>query len=377
MAEPWKIFLSPPEVSDTERELLVAAFDSGWIAPYGPDLEGFEADLAEFTGATAVAALTSGTAALHLALMAVGVEPGDDVLVPDVTFAAAAFATVYVGARPCFVDAHPRTWQLDPDLLEEELRHRADHGRLPGAVVAVDLYGACADFDRIPRICAEYEVPLVEDAAEALGSTWNGTSAGRLGRVGTLSFNGNKIVTTGGGGALLSDDPKIVSRARHLSVQARASAPWYEHDDIGFNYRLGNLNAAVGRGQLATLPHRMAERRRVHEGYRRCLGGLAGVTFQELPAACSPNWWLTTVRFDPGGFGATAVEILDALRDEHIEARHAFTPMHRQPVFVDHPVIGGSVGDDLFATSVSLPSGGRITDEEVRWICDIITSTRR
>ena len=372
----WKVLLSPPEVGDDERELLLAAFDSGWVAPAGPDIAAFEAELAELSGVGAVAALSSGTAGIQLALMAVGVRRDDEVLVSDLTFGASAFAVTYLGARPCFVDCEPFTWHIDPELLEAELAARASSDRLPAAVVAVDLYGSVADGNRLAAICARYEVPLVEDAAEALGARRDGRPAGGYGRVGVLSFNGNKIVTTGGGGALISDDLDLVAHARHLATQARQPELWYEHREIGFNFRMGNLNAAVGRGQLRTLPQRIEGRRRVNAVYRELLGAVPGVTFQEVPDGCEPNYWLTTVAFEPGVFGATPPQILTALREAGIEARHGFKPMHSQPVFAGNSVVGGSVAQSLFETTLSLPSGARLTDSEVEWICDVITSAR-
>lgn len=371
----WKILLSPPEVGPDERELLLAAFDSNWVAPAGPDIDAFEHELGELTGAADVAALSSGTAGLHLAMMAVGVERGDDVLVNTLTFGASAFAVTYVGARPCFVDCDPDTWHLDPDLLDEELTRRNRVGKRPAAVVSVDLYGSVADGQRLAAVCAAHDVPLVQDAAEAIGAFRGGVHAGRQGQVAVLSFNGNKMVTTGGGGAIMSDDPAIVSRARYLSTQARQPVPWYQHDDVGFNYRMGNLNAAVGRGQLRTMPTRIAGRRRVREQYERLLGPLGGATFQAIPDECEPNHWLTTVAFD-ASFGATPGDLLDALRLEGIEARFSFKPMHLQPVFAENPVVGGSVAERLFERSLSLPSGSRLADEDVAWVCDVIAGVR-
>ncbi|MDP2292457.1 MAG: aminotransferase class I/II-fold pyridoxal phosphate-dependent enzyme, partial [Actinomycetota bacterium] len=329
----WNVLLSPPEMSSVEREMLLAAFDSGWVAPAGPDLDAFERELCEFTGSAAAAGLSSGTAALHLALLVVGVGAGDEVLMSDLTFAASAFAATYVGATPVFIDSEPQTWQLDPALLEAELATRAAQGRLPAAVVAVDLYGSVCDGTRIAAACREHGVPLVEDAAEALGAARDGVMAGRFGAVSVLSFNGNKIVTTGGGGALIADDPQLIARARHLATQARTAVPWYEHDEVGFNYRLGNLNAAVGRGQLATLPQRLTRRAAVREAYERHLVDVPGVQFQGVPDGCSPNHWLTTVQLDAPAFGASAADVLQALREQGIEARPGFKPMHLQPVF--------------------------------------------
>lgn len=373
----WKIFLSPPEMSLVEREMMLAAFDSGWIAPAGPDLAAFEEELCALSGAAAAVGLSSGTAALHLALEAVGVGPGDDVLMSDLTFAASAFAASYLGANACFVDCDPHTWQIDPDLLAGELARRAANGTLPAAVVSVDVYGSVADGTRLVQLCAEHGVPLVEDAAEAVGARRDGAAAGRFGRVGIYSFNGNKIVTTGGGGALLSDDLALVARVRHLSTQARHPVAHYEHHEIGRNYRMGNVNAAIGRGQLRTLSDRIAGRARVHHHYRRCLAGLPGVSFQQVPVGCEPNYWLTTLELDPDEFGAGPAEVLAALRADGIEARHGFMPMHLQPVFAGNHRVGGAVSAQHFARSVSLPSSGRLTSDEVQWICDVLVGARR
>jgi dTDP-4-amino-4,6-dideoxygalactose transaminase len=364
-------------MSGLEREMLMQAFDSGWIAPAGPDLDAFEAELMALSGAAAAVGLSTGTAALHLALQGVGVTAGTDVLMSDLTFAASAFAASYLGARPCFVDSDPLTWQLDPELLADELAHRAVFGALPAAVVSVDLYGSVADNTRIAAVCAEYDVPLVEDAAEAVGARRDGVAAGRFGRVGVYSFNGNKIVTTGGGGAVVTDDEALAARIRYLSTQARQPVPHYEHHDIGHNYRMGNINAAIGRGQLATLPTRIAARRRVRAHYERCLGGLPGAAFQQVPDGCEPNYWLTTVQIEPDAFGATAADVLDALRAEAIEARPGFMPMHLQPVFAQSPRVGGSVSAAHFAHSVSLPSSGRLSSDDVQMIVDVVLSVRR
>jgi len=359
--------------------MLIAAFDSGWVAPAGPDLDAFECELCEFTGAAAAVGLSSGTAALHMALMAVGVGPSHEVLMSDLTFAASAFAVTYLGAVPVFIDSEPGSWQLDPALLEAVLAERAAQGRLPAAVVAVDLYGSVCDGARIAAACRLHGVPLVEDAAEALGASRGGQPAGRFGAIGVLSFNGNKIVTTGGGGALISDDPALVDRVRYLATQARQPVPWYEHHEVGFNYRMGNLNAAVGRGQLATLPARMARRAEVRAGYERCLADVPGVRFQDVPADCSPNHWLTTIEIDTHLFGATPAAVLAALRDEGIEARPGFMPMHLQPVFAGTVLIKAqdqAVTARHFATAVSLPSGGVLTGDQVQWIARTVLAAR-
>jgi dTDP-4-amino-4,6-dideoxygalactose transaminase len=371
----WKVLLSPPEVGEEERSLLLAAFDSNWVAPAGPDIDAFESELGELTGAAAVAALSSGTAGLQLALMAVGVKAGDDVLVSTLTFGASAFAPSHIGARPCFVDCESDTWHIDPDLLEAELERRAAIDRLPAAVITVDLYGSVSDGNRLAAICARFGVPMVQDAAESVGATRDGVAAGRQGAVAVLSFNGNKMVTTGGGGAIMSDDAAIVDHARYLSTQARQPVPWYEHRDIGQNFRMGNLNAAVGRGQLRTLQERIAGRRRVREGYERHLSAAGGVRFQTIPDGCVPNHWLTTIVFEDD-FGAGPTDVLDALRSAGVEARHAFKPMHLQPVFEGHPVVGGDVAAGLFERSISLPSGSRLDDDTVAWICELVVGAR-
>lgn len=385
----WKYLLSPPEMSPVERELLLDAFDSGWIAPAGPDLDAFERELCELTGAAAAAGLSSGTAGLHLALLAVGVGAGDDVLMSDLTFGASAFAVKYVGATPVFVDSEPRSWQIDPEVLEAELARRAAAGTLPAAVIAVHLYGSVCDGARIAAACRAHGVPLVEDAAEAVGASRDGVMAGCFGDVAVLSFNGNKIVTTGGGGALLSNDPALVARARHLATQARVPVPWYEHEEVGFNYRLGNLNAAVGRGQLRTLPQRIAARAAVRQVYEYELGMAAGVDFQHVPDGCLPNHWLTTIQLRPEAFGADAPRVLQHLRDEGIEARHGFKPMHLQPVFAGSTLVtahGSSVSSAMTASSVSarhfehgisLPSSSFLTPDDVRLIARTVLAARR
>jgi dTDP-4-amino-4,6-dideoxygalactose transaminase len=359
-----RIYLSPPDVGPVERALLLDAFDSNWIAPLGPHVDAFEAEVADYVGTHSAAALASGTAGLHLALRLVGVGPGDDVIVPSLTFAATAFAAVYLGARPCLVDSDAATWNLDPDLLAADLAARAATGRLPAAVMTVDLYGQCADHDRIGPVCAEYGVPVVEDAAEALGATWRGRAAGTLGDIGVFSFNGNKIITTSGGGMLVARDPDHVVRARHLAAQAREPALHYEHAEIGYGYRMSNLLAALGRGQLRGLPEKIARRRAVHERYRAALGGRPGVGFMPVAPEGSPNHWLTVVTLDPA-LGVTPADVCAHLERHAIEARPAWKPLHLQPVFADAPMLGGSVAEAVFRTGCCLPSGSALTDADL------------
>jgi dTDP-4-amino-4,6-dideoxygalactose transaminase len=366
------VFLSPPHVGELERELLLAAFDSNWIAPTGPDLGAFEQELAAFVDLPHAVALSSGTAALHLALLALGVEPGDDVIVSDLTFAATANAVVYAGARPVFLDSDTRTWNLDPDLLAEELDARARLGRLPSAVVVVDLYGQCADWDRIDEICRAYEVPTVEDAAEALGASYRGRPAGALADLGVFSFNGNKIITTSGGGMLVGRSGEQIERVRYLSTQARQPVAHYEHVDIGFNYRMSNLLAALGRGQLRNLRDRVAARRDVNARYRAELSDVPGLEFMPIADHGVPNHWLTVVTVDPDVTGRTPHDLVRELLARDIEARPAWKPMHLQPVFADAEVRGGAVGEHVFATGLCLPSGSSLTIEQQTRVVDAL-----
>lgn len=367
-----RLFLSPPDMSGDERERLIAAFDSNWITTLGAEVDGFEADAVAFTGAEAAVALASGTSALHLALLLHGVGPGDEVWVSDLTFVAPANAVRYVGAELRFVDSERETWNMDPDLLAAALDEAAGEGRLPAAVVVVDLYGQCAQLDRIADVCARHGVPVIEDAAEAIGATWQGTPAGGWGHLSAFSFNGNKIITTGGGGMLLGDAASI-QRARYLSQQARQPVLHYEHTDVGYNYRLSNLLAAVGRGQLACLPDKVERRHRINALYREGLGGLDGVGFMPWDDRGRPNGWLTVITVDPAT-GTTPHELCAVLERDDIEARPAWKPMHLQPVFAGVPVIGGAVAEDIFATGVCLPSGSAMTDGDVERVVAAVTA---
>jgi dTDP-4-amino-4,6-dideoxygalactose transaminase len=372
-----RIFLSPPHMSTDERTLLLDAFDSNWIAPLGPHVDAFERELAAVVGVPNAVALSSGTAALHLALVVLGVGRGDDVITSDLTFAATANAITYVGARPVFIDSERASWNMDPELLAEELEARAKHGKLPKAVVAVDLYGQCADYDRIHAACARYEVPIIEDAAEALGATYRGRAAGSFGAIGAFSFNGNKIITTSGGGMLVSERKDWADRARFLSTQARDPAPHYQHTTIGYNYRLSNLLAAVGRGQLRALPDRVAARRANKAFYRRAFAGVPGIELAPDAPFGEPNAWLTCVLIDAAAFGADREQIRLALEAKDIEARPLWKPMHLQPVFADCPVRGGAVGEDLFARGLCLPSGTALTDADRDRVAAAVLSVAR
>jgi dTDP-4-amino-4,6-dideoxygalactose transaminase len=369
-----RIFLSPPDVGDRERELLLDAFDSNWIAPLGPHVDAFESEVAACAGVGHGAALSSGTAGLHLALRLLGVGEGDEVLTSTLTFAATANAIDYVGARPVFVDVDAGTWQLDPTLVAETLDARARDGRVPAAVLTVDLYGQCADADAIAAACAPYGIPVVEDAAEALGATYKDRRAGGLGRVGVFSFNGNKIITTSGGGMLVSDDADLVERARFLATQARDPAPHYEHSTIGYNYRLSNLLAAIGRAQLASLDDKVAARRAINRRYRQGLGDLPGVDFMPTAPYGGGTCWLTCLTVDPELLGATTGDLRKALAAEDVEARPLWKPMHLQPVFADAAVVGGDVAAGLFERGLCLPSGSSLTEADQSRVIDIVRS---
>jgi dTDP-4-amino-4,6-dideoxygalactose transaminase len=364
MDEQEFIFLSPPHVGDVERELLLAAFDSNWIAPAGPDLALFEDELAGLVGVPHAVALSSGTAAIHLALLALGVGPGDDVLVSDLTFAATANAVVYAGARPVFIDSDDVSWNIDPDLLDDELDARARLGRLPSALIVVDLYGQCADWDRISATCRRYEIPVIEDAAEALGATYRGRAAGSFGDLGVFSFNGNKIITTSGGGMLVGRSTEHIERARYLGTQARQPVAHYEHEDIGFNYRMSNLLAALGRGQLRNLASRVAARQAVNDRYRQALADVDGLAFMPVADYGVPNQWLTVITLDPGVLGVGPEHVLTGLLSKGIEARPAWKPMHLQPIFAGAETRGGRVGERIFSRGLCLPSGSSLTVDQ-------------
>ena len=359
-----RIWLSPPDVGELERKLLLEAFDSNWVAPVGPDLDAFEAQAAEIVGVRHAVALSSGTAALHLALVAAGVRSGDTVLVPSFTFAATANAVLYLGARPVFLDSTAESWNVNPALVAEELKRRCAKGRPPRAVIAVDMYGQCADYEPLLDACDRYGVALIEDAAEALGATYRGRPAGSFGLAGVLSFNGNKIITTGGGGMLVTDDDRVAARTRHLSTQAREALPHYEHRSVGYNYRLSNLLAAVGRGQLQRLQTMIAARRETGRYYRAALGDLRGVTFMPIAGYGSANWWLTCLLIDAEQFGASRDRVVERLAAHDIEARPTWKPMHLQPVFRDCVMRGGEVCADLFRRGLCLPSGSALTEHD-------------
>jgi len=372
-----RVYLSPPHVAPRDRALLLEAFDSGWIAPLGPQVDAFEREFAQKLGTGHAVALSSGTAALHLALVLLGVRPGDEVFTSTLTFAATANAIRYVGATPVFIDSDRRTWNMDPALLAEELDAAARHGRRPAAVIVVDLYGQCADYDPILEACRRHGVPVVEDAAEALGATYRGRPAGTLGQIGCFSFNGNKIITTSGGGMFVCQDGSQADLARKLATQAREPAPHYEHTTIGYNYRMSNLLAAVGRGQLQVLEERVSARRANFAFYRAALGELPGVEFMPEHPAGRPTRWLTCLTLDPVRFGTDREAVRLALEAENIESRPGWKPMHLQPAFSGCRVRGGAVAEDLFRRGLCLPSGSNLSQADRRRVAETFAAVGR
>ena len=368
-----RIYLSPPHLGERELELTREAFESNWIAPLGPQVDAFESEFAAAVDLPHAAALSSGTASLHLALRLLGVGRGDTVFCPTLTFVASANAIAYQGATPHLIDADAATWNLDPRQLRRELQRAATRGKLPKAVISVDLYGQSADHDAILAACGEYEVPVVEDAAEALGATYRGRPVGRFGTFGIFSFNGNKIITTSGGGMLVSEDGERIARARFLASQARDVAPHYQHSTLGYNYRLSNLLAAVGRGQLELLDQRVAAQRRNFETYRKLLEYLPGLDFMpEAPYGMATRW-LTCLTLDPDLFGASREDVAAALERRDIEARPVWKPMHLQPLYRECAVSGGGrTAARLFQTGLCLPSGSALSRSELERVGDAV-----
>jgi pyridoxal phosphate-dependent aminotransferase EpsN len=359
-----RVYLSPPHLTGREAELVGDAIASNWIAPLGPHVDAFEAELAAAAGVEHAVALSSGTAALHLALVVLGIDAGDEVACSGFTFAASANAITYAGATPFFVDADEATWTIDPDLLDRAIVARREAGARVRAVVAVDLYGQCCDYDALRELCARHDVVLVQDAAESLGSTYRGVPAGSQGALAAFSFNGNKIITTSGGGMLVSPNAGWVEHARKLSTQAREPVPHYEHVEVGFNYRMSNLLAALGRAQLESLPERVATRRRIRDRYVELLGDVPGISFMPEAAYGTTNAWLTCTLIDPAAFGADRETVRLALEEEDIEARPLWKPMHLQPIFATHHAFGGEVSGRAFERGLCLPSGSSLSDAD-------------
>jgi dTDP-4-amino-4,6-dideoxygalactose transaminase len=358
-------------MSGLEQHFVQEAFASNYVAPLGPQIDAFEKEFAETVGAGHALALSSGTAAIHLALIHLGVASGDEVMVSTFTFAASANPVLYLGARPVFIDSEPISWNMDPELLAEALERRARCGRLPKAVVLVHLYGQSADLAPILESCRKYEVPLIEDAAEALGAFYREQPVGPFGRAGIFSFNGNKIITTSGGGMLVSDDCKLIEHARKLSTQARDSAPYYQHSEIGYNYRMSNILAAIGRGQLRVLEERVRRKREIFARYLELLGDLPGISFMPEASWGRHNRWLTVITVDVKSSGVGCEEIRLALQAENIESRPTWKPMHLQPLYQGCEVVGGEVSETLFANGLCLPSGTEMSDSDQERVAEV------
>lgn len=360
-----RILMSSPDVGELEERYLLNAFRSGWIAPLGPDVDAFEREVAERVGVAHAAALASGTAALHLGLLTLGVKPGDVVLTSTLTFAATANAIAYTGAQPYFVDSELASGNMDPALLEQALTELRAQGTTVSAIVPVDLLGKSADYSRILPIADAFGVPVLSDAAESLGATHHGRPAGSFGAASAISFNGNKIMTTSGGGMLLTDDGELAARVRYLSTQARQPAMHYEHTEIGYNYRLSNLLAALGRAQLTRLDSMMDRRRQVRDSYRSLFADVPGVSIFGGDDDAEDNCWLASVIVDPDVAGWSSTDLSAHLNAANIESRPLWKPMHLQPVFAGAPAVLNGNAEQLFRTGLTLPSGSALTDDQV------------
>jgi len=372
----FRIWLSRPHMGGEERDLVGEVFDSNFVAPVGPMLNRFEEEFAAYLGeGVRCAAVSSGTAALHLALRLKGVERGSAVWTTSMTFAGGAFPLIYQGAEPTFFDLSSNSWTMNPDLLEEELEKAAKAGTLPKAVVPTDLYGQSVDLDRFEAACTRHGVALILDSAESAGAEYNGRKAGTGGDASILSFNGNKIITTSGGGMLVSRDHDLIDRAKFLATQAREPEPHYEHLTYGYNYRLSNVSAAIGVGQLHVLDARVARRREINARYRAALGTVDGITFMPEPNWSHSTCWLTAVAFDPERCGADREAIRLTLLEHEIEARPLWKPMHMQKLFEGTRYVGRGLDEQLFAQGLCLPSGSDMTDEEQDEVIGIIRDT--
>ncbi|KIL78596.1 DegT/DnrJ/EryC1/StrS family aminotransferase [Bacillus badius] len=371
-----RILLSPPHMSGREKKYINDAFETNWIAPLGPNVDGFEKELAEYAGTRGAVALSSGTAAIHLALRLLGINKGDTVFCSSLTFIASANPIVYEGAEPAFIDSEPDTWNMSPAALQKAFADAEKAGRLPKAVIVVNLYGQSARMDELLAICNHYRVPVIEDAAESLGSQYKGRKSGTFGTFGVFSFNGNKIITTSGGGMLVSNDEEALRKARFLATQARDPAPHYQHSTTGYNYRLSNILAGVGRAQLEVLDERVEARRTIFARYAGELGQIEGLEFMPELEGTVHNRWLTTLTVDQKQLGIAPMELIEALEEESIEARPVWKPLHLQPIFKGAAYYPHekerSVSDELFANGVCLPSGSGMTEEQQMKVIDTI-----
>lgn len=368
-----RIHLSQSDITDREEQYVLAALRSGWVAPLGPDVDAFEAEVATRVGVRAALAVSSGTAALHLGLLGLNAGPGTVVVCASLTFAASANAITYTGAMPVFVDADPDDGNIDPQLLLAAVDQLHAEGVTVAAVLVVDLFGRCADYESLTVELERRQVPILEDAAEALGASVGGRAAGSFGRLAVLSFNGNKIMTTSGGGMLLSDDESLIQRARYLSSQARQPVDWYEHCDIGYNYRLSNVLAALGRAQLSRLDEMVARRGEIRTMYRTGLSDLPGVRFLGAGTVRRPdNFWLTCLEINPSVAPICAGDVIGKLNAEAIEARYLWKPMHLQPIFTSARAFVTGSAERLFRNGIALPSGSRLSDGDIERVVEVV-----
>ena len=369
-----RIFLSPPHMGGNEQKYVQEAFDLNWVSPAGPHLEKFEKVISQYSGVPHVGALSSGTAAIHLALIILGIKAGDEVLCSTFTFSGSCNPIKYVGATPIFVESEAETWNMSPEFLEAAIKDRISKGHKPKAVIIVDLYGTPATLDELVTIARKYDIPVIEDAAEALGADYKGEKCGSFGDIGIYSFNGNKIITTSGGGALVSKNKEYVEKAKFLATQARDDGPHYQHSQIGYNYRLSNISAAIGIGQMEVLDDRVKRRREIYRQYKELLQDIEDITFHELPEEYGSNRWLTTIlinKEDAGGEPARET-IRKMLEMENIESRPLWKPMHLQPVYQDAPYYGDRLSEALFAKGLCLPSGTAMRDEDVQKVAGLL-----
>ncbi len=393
-----RIYLSPPHLGEHERQFVAEAFESNYIAPLGPQVDAFEKEFSEYTGIKHCLAVSSGTAAMHLALAVLGIKPEDTVMASTLTFMGSVSPVTFMGADLVFIDSDKNSWNMDPNLLLQALEKMSKAGMLPKAVIPTDLYGQCADYEKIYQICNAYDIPVVVDSAEAMGALYSGNSpddplyphpvhAGKGAKAAIFSFNGNKIITTSGGGMLASDDKDFIDVARHLSQQAKDPLPYYEHSRIGFNYRMSNILAGIGRGQLKALDARVRQKRKICRHYQEAFKNVSGIELMPEADYGISNRWLTVITIDEQQFGASNTMVLLALEQENIESRHVWKPMHLQPVFLPtgappgcdfhygSEVIGGRVSETLFEKGLCLPSGTAMSEQDVNRIADIIKQT--
>ena len=366
-----RIWLSSPHMGGNELKYVQEAFQDNWIAPLGPHVDNFEKDICKYTGASHAAALSSGTAALHLALILLNVQRGDEVICSSFTFSASANPITYLGATPVFIDSEPVTWNMSPEFLEKAIKERIAKGKKPKVIIAVHLYGQPAKIEEIISVADQYEIPVIEDAAESLGATYKNKMTGTFGAMGIFSFNGNKIITTSGGGTLVSERKELIDKARFLATQARDPAPHYEHSEIGYNYRMSNVLAGIGRGQMEVLPERIKKRRSNFEYYVKKFNDIGEIKFLPEYANTYANRWLTCITLDKKS-KVSREDIRLALEKENIESRPLWKPMHLQPVFSQYPFFGNGFCEELFQAGLCLPSGSNLSNEDLERVSTVV-----